>query len=100
MKVADQRPTAVVEDLARRILDGRLDEGRILRPRELTAELHIGRSELHEAIKVLIAKGLLGNRPQRGTYVRPRNDWNLLDTDVPRWQLAADGPDPAPLRLA
>jgi sugar/nucleoside kinase (ribokinase family) len=32
-------------------------------------------------------------RQKRGTFVRPRSDWNLLDGDVIRWQFA-EGADP------
>ncbi|WP_328601044.1 FadR/GntR family transcriptional regulator [Actinomadura physcomitrii] len=34
------------------------------------------------------AKGLVASRQKRGTFVRPRSDWSLLDPDVIRWQFA------------
>ncbi|QHC21284.1 FadR/GntR family transcriptional regulator [Streptomyces sp. GS7] len=80
---------AVVEALAKRIFGGAYGEGDVLALRELTAELGATQTVLREAIKVLTAKGLLATRPNHGTYVRPREEWNLLDSDVLRWKLAA-----------
>lgn len=45
------------------------------------------RSVLREAVKMLTAKGLLGARPRRGTWVQPEERWNLLDPDVLGWLL-------------
>ncbi len=56
-------------------------------------ELGISQTVLREALKVLTAKGLVDARQKRGTFVRPREDWNLLDADVIRWQFAADAPE-------
>jgi DNA-binding FadR family transcriptional regulator len=36
---------------------------------------------------MLTAKGLLGARPRRGTWVQPEDKWNLLDPDVLGWLL-------------
>lgn len=77
-----------VDTLARRILGGELAEGNILDIPALEAELDVSRPALREALKVLAAKGLVDARQKRGTFVRPRADWNLLDGDVLRWQFA------------
>jgi GntR family transcriptional regulator, galactonate operon transcriptional repressor len=77
-----------VELLARRILSGELAEGDTLDIPTLEAELDLSRTALREALKVLAAKGLVGARQKRGTFVRPRAEWNLLDGDVMRWQAA------------
>ncbi|WP_328298452.1 FCD domain-containing protein [Streptomyces sp. NBC_00435] len=82
-----------VEELARRIFDGVYDEGSTLDPPRLMEELHVSQTVLREAIRVLMAKGLLDARQKRGTFVRPRADWNLFDADVLRWKLAAGAPD-------
>ncbi|WP_308312988.1 FCD domain-containing protein [Streptomyces sp. ISL-1] len=81
-----------MEGLARRIFDGTCAEGDALDLPELTAELDVSHSGLREAIKVLTTKGLVGARRRRGAFVRPRDDWNLLDADVLRWTLAAGAP--------
>jgi DNA-binding FadR family transcriptional regulator len=77
----------IAERLARRIFDGTHAEGDVLHPREVADRLQVTQSAVHEAFKALTAKGLLGHRPKRGTFVRPRDSWNLLDSDVLRWQI-------------
>jgi DNA-binding FadR family transcriptional regulator len=78
-----------VEALARRILSNRLPEGAILDLPALREELDVSLTALREALKVLTAKGLIDARQKRGTFVRPRESWNMLDLDVMRWQAAA-----------
>ncbi|MFD0786891.1 FadR/GntR family transcriptional regulator, partial [Micromonospora azadirachtae] len=82
-----------VEVIARRILTGEIAEGATLNLGALQEELDVSLTALREALKVLTAKGIVDARQKRGTFVRPRADWNLLDGDVIRWQLA-DGADP------
>lgn len=77
-----------VEVIARRILAGEIAEGATLNLAALQAELDVSLTALREALKVLSAKGIVDARQKRGTFVRPRTDWNLLDGDVIRWQLA------------
>jgi GntR family transcriptional regulator, galactonate operon transcriptional repressor len=77
-----------VREVARRILSGELAEGQTIDLARLEAELDVSRTALREALKVLAAKGLVDARQKRGTFVRPRSDWNLLDVDVIRWQFA------------
>ncbi|MFC0505638.1 FadR/GntR family transcriptional regulator [Micromonospora costi] len=82
-----------VEAIARRILTGEIAEGDTLNIAALQEELDVSLTALREALKVLSAKGIVDARQKRGTFVRPRDDWNLLDGDVIRWQFA-DGADP------
>ncbi|MFC3502562.1 FadR/GntR family transcriptional regulator [Micromonospora krabiensis] len=82
-----------VEVIARRILSGEIAEGATLNLAALQEELDVSLTALREALKVLTAKGIVDARQKRGTFVRPRSDWNLLDGDVIRWQFA-DGADP------
>lgn len=77
-----------VEVIARRILTGQLAEGTTLDMAALQTEFDVSLTALREALKVLAAKGLVDARPKRGTFVRPRSDWSLLDGDVLRWQFA------------
>ncbi|MGH4031898.1 FadR/GntR family transcriptional regulator [Actinomycetota bacterium Odt1-20B] len=81
-----------VEALALRIFDGTYDEGDTLDLPQLMADLDVSQTVLREAIKVLTVKGLVDARQKRGTFVRPRDDWNVLDSDVLRWQLRAGAP--------
>ncbi|MFJ6567841.1 FadR/GntR family transcriptional regulator [Streptomyces sp. NPDC091292] len=75
-----------VEALARRVLSGRLPEGSTLDLVALQSELDVSLTALRESLKVLAAKGMVDARQKRGTFVRARADWNLLDADVLRWQ--------------
>lgn len=76
----------VVDELGLKILSGRLEAGAIVDTEELAAEYDVSRTVVREALKVLAGKGLIDARPRRGTFVRERMNWNLLDPDVLRWQ--------------
>lgn len=54
---------------------------------DLATHYETSRTVMREAIKMLTAKGLVGSRPRRGTYVEPESKWNILDPDVLRWIL-------------
>jgi DNA-binding FadR family transcriptional regulator len=79
-----------VETIARRVLSGELPEGSTLDLGALQTELDVSLTVLRESLKVLAAKGLVDARQKRGTFVRPRADWNLLDPDVLRWQFSQE----------
>lgn len=82
-----------VETIGSRIVSGQYASGAPLPPEELETEFGISKTVLREALRVLAAKGLVDARQKRGTVVRPRASWSLLDADVLRWQGAA--PDAA-----
>lgn len=91
-----------VEELAHRVLSGALGEGATLDLVALQEELGVSLTALRESLKVLAAKGMVDARQKRGTFVRPRADWNLLDADVLRWQFqtaGAGGPAAVPTLL-
>ncbi|NUP63061.1 MAG: FadR family transcriptional regulator [Nonomuraea sp.] len=81
----------VVEDLGRRIVAGDPDASGQLDPAELGRRYQVSHTVVREALKTLAAKGLVDARPKRGTYVRPRGDWSLLDPDVLRWRFTQRG---------
>ena len=92
-----------VEAIAHRVLSGRIGEGETLDLGALQAELGVSLTALRESLKVLAAKGMVDARQKRGTFVRPRTDWHLLDADVLRWQFesaegSAAGPGSSLLR--
>ena len=63
------------------ILSGKIAPGEVL-PTEagLGASLHVSRTAIREAIKVLTSKGLVEVRRKTGTRVRPRKHWKLPQT--------------------
>lgn len=77
---------AAVNLIGRRIIHGDLVPGEILDLEALEREMDVSRTVVREAVKVLAAKGMLDARPKRGTFVRPRADWSLLDPDLLRWR--------------
>src|SRR5690348_12929498 len=79
-----------VETLGRRIISGKLAEGETLDVPSLQREFDVSLTVMREALRVLAAKGLVAARQKRGTVVRPRSEWQLLDADVMQWQFADD----------
>jgi len=76
------------ELLALRVLDGTYAVGQSL-PTEpvLCLDLGVSRTTVRSAVRELAAKGMLEVGPSRGTRVRPRGHWNLLDAEVMRWRI-------------
>lgn len=64
---------------------------------EASERLGISRTAYREAMRILIAKGLIESRPKAGTHVLPRRRWNLLDPDMLAWMFA-ERPDEAFVR--
>jgi GntR family transcriptional regulator, galactonate operon transcriptional repressor len=85
----------VVHMLGTRILSGEFPPGAILDLPALEGEFGISHTVLRESLKVLTAKGLVGARQKRGTFVTEPAAWNMLDDDVLRWRAA--GQDAAEL---
>lgn len=79
----------VVQELGRLIVGGGIAPGENLPREELLAErMHVSRTALREAMKVLSAKGLIESRQKTGTRVRAVIHWNQLDADVLAWRCA------------
>ncbi|GAA1019951.1 GntR family transcriptional regulator [Acrocarpospora pleiomorpha] len=81
----------VVEIIGRRLVTGEFPENGRIDLVELEAELQVSRTVVREALKVLASKGLVDSRQKRGTVVRPRGEWNLLDPDVISWEFENRG---------
>jgi DNA-binding FadR family transcriptional regulator len=79
-------------EIGLRIVRGDYPPGTIL-PNEAkwSETFNVSRSAVREAIKMLMAKSLLASRPKIGSWVEPRERWNLLDRDVLAWY--ATSPD-------
>jgi DNA-binding transcriptional regulator YhcF (GntR family) len=52
-------------------------------------ELGVSRTVVREAVKSLVAKGMLVTGPKVGTRVLPSEQWNWFDPDVVAWQSKA-----------
>ncbi len=78
----------IVRELGLRILAGELAPGeRLPGEPELAAKYEVSRPVLREAVRVLVAKGLVLSRQRAGAIVRPRSEWHLLDPDVLYWMI-------------
>ncbi|WP_433470280.1 FadR/GntR family transcriptional regulator [Saccharomonospora azurea] len=78
-----------VATLGMRIVSGEIAQGAVLDLGALGRELDVSMTVLRESLRVLAAKGLIEARQKRGTVVRERAHWNLIDTDVIRWRAHA-----------
>ncbi|MDI1296305.1 MAG: FCD domain-containing protein, partial [bacterium] len=88
----------IARDLGTAILTGvhkpgELFEGEI----EASDRLGVSRTAYREAVRILVAKGMLESRPKAGTRVLPRARWNVLDPEMLAWMFAGE-PDPAFIR--
>ena len=80
LRVADQLGLAIAR--------GEYAPGMMLPPETRLCEmLGVSRTAMREAIRGLIAKGLVESRAKLGTRVRAAEFWNHLDPDVLRWRL-------------
>ena len=72
------------------IVGGRYPVGASMPPEPLLGEeLGVSRTVVREAVKSLIAKGLVTTGPKVGTKVLPPEAWNWFDPDVIVWQSQA-----------
>ncbi|MBB3178996.1 FadR/GntR family transcriptional regulator [Variovorax sp. Sphag1AA] len=55
----------------------------------LCEEFGVSRTVVREAVKSLVAKGLIVTGPKVGTRVLPDDQWNWFDPDVITWQARA-----------
>jgi DNA-binding FadR family transcriptional regulator len=76
------------DQLGLAIVRGDFPQGEVM-PSEfkLCEMLGVSRTAMREAIRGLVAKGLVESRSKIGTRVRSSENWNHLDADVLRWQL-------------
>jgi len=76
-----------VDFLGEAIVAGRYPVGGAVPPEPvLCEELGVSRTVVREAIKSLVAKGMIHTGPKVGTRVLPSDDWNWFDADVIAWQ--------------
>lgn len=76
-----------VDLLGEDIVSGRYAVGAALPPEPMLCDtLGVSRTVIREAVKSLVAKGLLVTGPKLGTRVLPEEHWNWFDPDVVVWQ--------------
>ena len=79
-----------VDHLGEAIVAGRYVAGGSIPPEPvLCEELGVSRTVIREAVKSLVAKGLLTTGPKVGTRVQAEEQWNWFDADVIVWQTKA-----------
>lgn len=79
-----------VDHLGEAIVSGRYAVGASIPPEPmLCEELGVSRTVVREAVKSLIAKGLITTGPKVGTRVLSGEHWNWFDPDVIIWQSKA-----------
>jgi GntR family galactonate operon transcriptional repressor len=80
----------VCDAVGRDIIAGRLRPGDLLPiEADLSRKFRVSRASLREGLRALAAKGLIEARPRRGTVVRPKPCWDILDPDVLAWMAHA-----------
>lgn len=79
----------VARQIGTEIVSGHLRPGHVL-DGEVEASLRrkVSRNTYREAIRILIAKGLLTSRTRTGTRVTNTAEWHLLDPDVLAWMFS------------
>jgi DNA-binding FadR family transcriptional regulator len=84
-----RKSQAVASQLGIAILSGEYQPGDALEGEiEQSLAMGVSRTAYREAMRTLVAKGLLESRPKAGTHVTPRSRWNLLDPDLLAWMFA------------
>jgi DNA-binding FadR family transcriptional regulator len=86
-------PSKIAAKIGTKIVLGRLLPGSLLDGEiEASDELKVSRGAYREAIRILVAKGLVHSRPKFGTRVTDRAKWNWLDPDILSWMFAKEPP--------
>jgi DNA-binding FadR family transcriptional regulator len=86
-------PGKIAAEIGAQIVSGRLLPGTILDGEiEASAERNVSRSAYREAVRILVAKGLVESRPKIGTRITNAAQWHLLDPDVLSWLFAEEPP--------
>jgi DNA-binding FadR family transcriptional regulator len=76
----------IARDLAVAILSGTYKPGdRLFGEIASSERLKVSRTAYREAVRILMAKGLVSPRPKAGTIVNPRSMWHLLDPEILSW---------------
>lgn len=84
------RHQEAVDQIANWIVGGRFTVGTALpTEEELGEELRVSRTVVREAMRTLVAKGMVDVRRRHGTRVQPVDSWSLFDPQVVAWRLTS-----------
>ncbi|MFJ8915144.1 FadR/GntR family transcriptional regulator [Amycolatopsis sp. NPDC102389] len=84
------RHARIVDELGRLIVSGVFGAGQPIVPEDLGRRFSASRTVVREALRVLESKGMVAARPRVGTWTRPPEHWDAIDSDVIAWRV--DGP--------
>ena len=88
--IKDRLHVTIARGIGERILGGEFPPGTSLpNEAEWGKAYKASRTAVREALKTLMAKGLISSRPKIGSRVEPRSSWNILDREVMEWHHAA-----------
>jgi GntR family transcriptional regulator, galactonate operon transcriptional repressor len=86
--LAPTRHQETVDRIAAWIVGGRFaDKGTMPTEEEIGGELGVSRTVVREAMRTLVAKGMVEVRRRHGTQVRPVDTWSLFDPQVVAWRV-------------
>lgn len=86
----------VLTKLGRAICEGRYPPETVIPPEPVLCEqLGVSRIVIREAIKGLVAKGMLETRRRTGTVVLDHSRWSMFDSEIVTWRAEATGIDAA-----
>lgn len=82
------RHQETVDQIASWIVGGRFaGQPALPTEEEIGGELGVSRTVVREAMRTLVAKGMVEVRRRRGTTVRPVDSWSLFDPQVVAWRI-------------
>lgn len=88
MSALRTRHEVAVDQIANWIVGGRFATGTVLpREEEIGDELKVSRTVVREAMRTLVAKGMVDVRRRHGTRVQPIDSWSLFDPQVVSWRM-------------
>lgn len=82
---------ALIDRLGAEIVSGERAVGSSDTVDAIVARMGASRTVVREATRVLASLGMLRASPRVGLRVRAESEWDLLDPQVIRWRLAAEG---------